>query len=623
MKTILLILYYTVVPSKIGLSNNLDSLINLLKITEGKGKLNLYVQISKRYVNSSPIKGIEIATAGVCLAKKLNDKNIEIQLYQNIGLNFRVLGNYKNSLTNYLTALRISDETHNYKEKANSLNSIGNVYNYIGNFSKALEYYESALEIRKRINDQIGIAGTLNNIGNIHIKNKEPDLALNYLTRSLNLKLKLNEFASAVTTYKNIGNIYLERKQVDSSIIYFDDALNIEKSHYDSLGMTSSYILLSNAYIKKNNLSIAESLVNKAFKIASRIGANHELMRCYYNFSKIYSEKAQYKTALDYLRKHLDIRNEIYKNEITRQSLEVEAIYENLAAEQEIKNLELSEQTLQRNIFIITTILLSISAFAFVIYFREKEKSTKEIRRKNEELKIAAEKAERANKLKSDFLAQISHEIRTPINTIMNWTFLIKMEVDGKLSEDLKDCFISIENAATRLLRTIDLVLNMSDLETGAYEIFTSELKIKEEVLYPIYKEFERNNEDKTIDFKLLSSNDEDYPVIADKYTLNQIMANLIDNAFKYTKTGSIEIYVYKKDGKVAVDIKDTGIGISEKYLPNLFKKFSQEEQGYTRKYEGTGLGLSLVKKYCEINCCEIKVDSVKGQGTTFTIIFN
>ncbi len=623
MRTLLLTLLFLFInPIKISSSNNLDSLNYLLHQASGKEKLGLYIKTSMLYVNSSPYKGISTANEGLILAAQLDDTESKIQLYQNIGLNFRILGNYKNALTNYLSALALSQETNNVKEKASILNHIGNVYNYIGNADKALEYYTSSLKIRKEINDQIGIAGSLNNIGNIYIGKKDFELAISYLKQSLNLKLKLNDLVSAASTYKNIGKIYLEKNQVDSAIINFNNALEIVRPTGDSLGIAHSYIMLSNAYIKKNDLSKAVDLVNKAIKITLRAEANHYTMDCYYNLYQIYSLRKQYETALDYFKEYFEIRNRIYKDEIARQSLEVEAIYENHEFENQLSNLELSKQRLQRNIFIITTILLSICALIFMIYFRERENSTKKIKKKHKEVLAAAEKAERANKLKSEFLAQISHEIRTPINTIMNWTSLIQMEFEGNLPEDLKDSFVSIENAATRLLRTIDLVLNMSDLETGTYEVFPTKIFLQEDILKPIHKEFQNNNKNKSIEFKL-SKNGQDFPVVADKYTLNQIMANLLDNAFKYTKEGSIEIDLYKKNGKVAVDIKDTGIGISKKYLPNLFDKFSQEEQGYTRRYEGTGLGLSLVKKYCEINNCEIKVHSIKGHGTTFTILFN
>jgi signal transduction histidine kinase len=103
---------------------------------------------------------------------------------------------------------------------------------------------------------------------------------------------------------------------------------------------------------------------------------------------------------------------------------------------------------------------------------------------------------------------------------------------------------------------------------------------------------------------------------------VRQIFDNLIHNAIKYTHKGGIEIDIYSNTNSIQVVVADTGIGISEEYLPNLFKPFTQEEHGYTRKYEGNGLGLALVKRYCELNDTQIKVESKKGEGTKFTLEF-
>lgn len=101
------------------------------------------------------------------------------------------------------------------------------------------------------------------------------------------------------------------------------------------------------------------------------------------------------------------------------------------------------------------------------------------------------------------------------------------------------------------------------------------------------------------------------------------MFANLIDNGIKYTKDGHVEIKVYNdNEGTLCADIKDTGIGISSEFLPTMFTPFSQEEQGYTRKFDGNGLGLALVKRYCDLNDAIVKVSSVKGEGTTFTVKF-
>jgi signal transduction histidine kinase len=112
--------------------------------------------------------------------------------------------------------------------------------------------------------------------------------------------------------------------------------------------------------------------------------------------------------------------------------------------------------------------------------------------------------------------------------------------------------------------------------------------------------------------------------IIGDEYSIEQIFRNLLENAIKYTNDGKIAVTIYDtSDNKIALDIKDTGIGISEDFLPKMFENFTQEQQGYTRKYDGNGLGLSLVKGYCELNDIEINVESIKGKGSCFTLLFN
>jgi len=134
-------------------------------------------------------------------------------------------------------------------------------------------------------------------------------------------------------------------------------------------------------------------------------------------------------------------------------------------------------------------------------------------------------------------------------------------------------------------------------------------------------KEFRKQAETKKLKFEYIPEKPKPY-IHADYYTVSQIFANLIENAIKYTKEGSVKVIIKREDGQIKVDVTDTGIGISDSFIPVLFDLFRQEEQGYTRKYEGNGLGLALVKNYIEMNKAEIEVESKKGEGSTFRIIF-
>ena len=239
-----------------------------------------------------------------------------------------------------------------------------------------------------------------------------------------------------------------------------------------------------------------------------------------------------------------------------------------------------------------------------------------------DELITAKVKAENSDKLKSEFLAQMSHEIRTPLNAIISFSSLIKDDLHHIVSKDLNDSFAIIDRAGKRIIRTIDLILNMAEVQTGTFEFSPENLSITEDILEKIYFDYSQLASGKNLKFTYEHSCS-NCIVYADKHSLEQIFSNLIDNAIKYTKKGKVEIFVNEpEDGGLYVDIIDTGIGISQEYLPSLFVPFSQEDQGYTRQYEGNGLGLALIEKYCRINNLQVKVDSKKNSGTTFRIIF-
>jgi PAS domain S-box-containing protein len=231
--------------------------------------------------------------------------------------------------------------------------------------------------------------------------------------------------------------------------------------------------------------------------------------------------------------------------------------------------------------------------------------------------------AEKADKIKTNFLAQMSHEIRTPINVIMNFVGLLKdiVKVDDENEFSIKTAFNAISKANMRIIRTIDLILNMSEIQVGAYKPHIQELNLFSDIIEKILPDFQNEISEKKLNFNFNCMTDDD-SFLGDAYSITQIFINLIDNAIKYTKEGSVIIDAYCNSDKLIVEISDTGIGISEDYMVNLFKPFRQEEEGYTRKYEGNGLGLALVKRYCELNNCEISVTSKKGVGTKFKLSF-
>jgi|GEM_PF-466841 len=234
----------------------------------------------------------------------------------------------------------------------------------------------------------------------------------------------------------------------------------------------------------------------------------------------------------------------------------------------------------------------------------------------------AKNNAENANKMKSIFLAQMSHEIRTPINALVSMASLLRYDFEENASEDQLTSFEIIDRAGDRIIRTVDLLLNLSEIQAGTYEKNITRFDLFAGILISIVAENKKLAEKKNIKLTLMNSTS-DTEIVADSYTVNQIFIQLIDNAIKFTKVGEVVIKIFRSESnQLVAEIKDTGIGIEEKYLPYLFEPFSQEEMGYTRKYEGNGIGMALVKKYCELNNAILEVESKKDVGSTFRIIF-
>lgn len=244
-----------------------------------------------------------------------------------------------------------------------------------------------------------------------------------------------------------------------------------------------------------------------------------------------------------------------------------------------------------------------------------------EKKRMVEELIEAKEKAEKSDKLKSEFLSQMSHEIRTPMNALLNFTNLLRGELKKNLTAETIEYIEGINSSGQRLIRTVDLLLNVSEVLAGTYKVTFLEIDLVKEILDKIKNEYLGLAKEKGLQFNLVlnSSNSQ---ITADEYSIYKIFENLIDNAVKYTTEGAVTIKVEKNNFDLKVSIEDTGIGISEEFMSNMFKPFTQEDSGYSKKYEGNGLGLTLVKKYCDLNGIEIEVKSRKQIGTKFTLTF-
>lgn len=236
------------------------------------------------------------------------------------------------------------------------------------------------------------------------------------------------------------------------------------------------------------------------------------------------------------------------------------------------------------------------------------------------QLKKAKEQAEEMNRLKSNFLANMSHEIRTPINGIIGLAEVMKEEFSN--NKELKIYTELLQQSGNRLLNTITSILDLSKIESKQLNIKTEKVNLHHAIsqLIPHLKILANK---KSIQLEYQRHISIERNVLIDPIILDQILNNLIGNAIKFTKTGSVVIKTNLKRGAtefVSILVIDTGIGISPDFIHDIFSPFKQESEGTKRRFEGTGLGLSLSKKYAEMFGGNIYVESEKGKGSTFEL---
>ena len=242
--------------------------------------------------------------------------------------------------------------------------------------------------------------------------------------------------------------------------------------------------------------------------------------------------------------------------------------------------------------------------------------------RKDHEFELinARKKAEDASNIKSGFLATIGHELRTPLNAIVGFSEMMTNSIGGKLEPAHEEYAQLIHQSGHHLLDVVNMLLDMSKIEAGKFELQLTDFDA-EELVQPCLQMISPNATEKGV--KLVADLAQNLPPITgDERACRQILINLLSNAVKFSKEGGVVSVRVKRQGqKLSISVKDTGIGMSAEAASRVGEAFFQAHDGLSRQYEGTGLGLSIVKGLVELHEGTFKINSELGHGTTITVL--
>ena len=559
--------------------------------------------------------------------QEMSSKQIETLLTS--GNIYFTKADFANSLKVLRKAFVESKYAKNDSLSAHICNRIGRNFQELSEFNRAVEYFNEGLSFANNANrpDITSIIeinlGVMNSIYDV----KNFDIGIQYFKKTLAYSIKIKDQNNISLINFNLAWAYFFNSNFDEGSKYLKYVNDHTPKEWDNDFLISLNMLngMYNSYINENVLA------SKYFQAGVNSGKDFSFKAdkqyLYEEYSKFLSKIGDYKNAFIYLQLTNKMNDSLFNKSKMSQAI-VQAF--NIEAQNyktTLKQLQ-KEKELQNRSFIKSKVINLLALIITIIaglWWSLRRKNAKDIKNinekltlKNYQLKIAAEKAQNASKVKSQFVSTISHELRTPLYGVIGITDIL---YENNKSETDKTNLDALKFSANYLLSLINDILQISKIEESKIKLDHATFNIRQliDAIKNALKFIADKNNNKIhvkIDAKI------PYLMSGDETRLSQILMNLIGNALKFTNNGDVNIKLTLKNivgnkNFINFEIKDTGIGIAAENQDKIFDKFMQITR-QENDYQGTGLGLSIVKKLINLFKSEIYLESKVGVGSTF-----
>lgn len=541
-----------------------------------------------------------------------------------------VSGESGEALAHYQKAYRLWSDLGDDNNVARVYSYLAFLYKTAGDNERAWEYYASAWDILKEEPPTYSHALVLVNWAFSLIEADRPDEALELLTQAEEVTLGNRRVRGVLL--ENMGAAQVRTGDIQSAEQTLAEALQIAQEMELTDVMASVYGSMALIALDRGELNAAAEYGERKLALNEERAHVVEIRNAHELMSQIREAQGNTGAALSHLRDYVRYGEDISSRQVRSRGAIADAELELLKREQEIEELtraqEVSEKLLARGrmIALITfsaALLLSAAMIVLAFLYRAQRRAKALADERARQLAVSEEKANAANRSKSDFLASISHEIRTPLNGVLGMAQALALDDLTREQREKVDIVLDSGKTLTALLND---VLDLSKVEAGKLEISPVEGDLRHG-LKRLQKLWAARAREKGIKLTLKIDDSLSRQLRFDPVRVRQCVSNLISNAVKFTENGRVDIALRAENldlgrQRIVIDVADTGIGMSEETLDQLFSPFAQADAATTRKYGGTGLGLSIARKLARLMGGDVTVESALGQGSRFTFTF-
>lgn len=552
-----------------------------------------------------------------------------ISIYHNLSqYNFKI-HNYEKALYFANKSLKYSQTTKNIEAQIERNFVLGKLYFDLKKYNEAQNYFEQSFLLNTKNPPDFNTFKAIYFVGYCAIEKKDWDKASLSFAKADNspitptLKKKVN------LLLLRKAKLYFSNNQYDVAAVNFDRVLansdpTTEKDNIEAVYFYNGMIALQNKKYPEALALLEKALaLNKTTKnLKSKENILLQLSKCYKgmrNFDQAYSYLEEYHLLKMHLAEIINAKQNQENFKQFKRDEAYKAIIKKNKEQQQAEDANKYSKLINILAIALITILslLSLSLYKNNIIRNESNKLLKE---KNQELIVAKNNAEKASKARAEFLSTVSHELRTPLNAINGITHLL---LEEKPKKSQLNYLASLQFSGNYLATFINEILEINKIESNKIELESISFHLRE-LLENIQSSLNKfaltNNNEFNLDF------DESIPdyLIGDPTKLSQVFLNLVNNALKFTQDGKVTIVaktIKSREDKMKINFQiiDTGIGIPKDKHELVFENFSQGSVEINRKYGGTGLGLTIVKKLVKVLGGKIKLISEEGKGSNFS----